>query len=252
MAYTKQTWLDRKVEKPLTFLTTINADGSMTLTPYPGVVEQEGSQLSASRFNHMEEGIANSVNKAGDTMTGALEIDNKSAFNGVIKTRTINGVDYRATFGVGSDVTAALELSQSGTILGRLDITKDGRIKNSKTQKYLVEENIKTGSVTNPDASLFNITRSHIKQINNVVFVDLQIKLLAEIAANKQYLFKLSGVDAPASFLFSMAGYGNAEWKLSEPIYCAIDTSGGIFFCNNNAISEKNGFWYVHLSYSTV
>lgn len=252
MAYTKQTWTDRKVEKPLTFLMTTNADGSITLTPYPGVVEQEGSQLSAGRFNHIEDGIANSVNKAGDTMTGALEIDNKSVFNGVIKTRTINGVDYRATFGLGSDVTAALELSQSGTILGRLDITKDGRIKNSKTQKYLVEENIKTGSVTNPDASLFNITRSHIKQINNVVFVDLQIKLLAEIAANKQYLFKLSGVDAPASFLFSMAGYGNTEWKLSEPIYCAIDTSGGIFFCNNNAVSVKNGFWYVHLSYSTV
>ena len=252
MAYTKQTWTDRKVEKPLTFLMTTNADGSITLTPYPGVIEQEGSQLSASRFNHIEDGIANSVNKAGDTMTGALEIDNKSAFSGVTKTRIINGVDYTATFGLGSDVTAALELSQSGTILGRLDITKDGRIKNSKTQKYLVEENIKTGSVANPDASLFSITRSHIKQINNVVFVDLQIKLLAEIAANKQYLFKLSGVDAPASFLFSMAGYSNAEWKLSEPIYCAIDTSGGIFFCNNNAISVKNGFWYVHLSYSTV
>lgn len=252
MAYTKQTWTDRKVEKPLTFLMTTNADGSITLAPYPGVIEQEGSQLSASRFNHIEDGIANSVNKAGDTMTGRLNITNKGEFAGVSKTRTINGVDYTATFGLGSDVTASLELSQSGTILGRLDITKDGRIKNSKTQKYLVEEDIKTGSVANPDASLFSITRSHIKQINNVVFVDLQIKLLAEIAANKQYLFKLSGVDAPASFFFSMAGYSNAEWKLSEPIYCAIDTSGGIFFCNNNAVSVKNGFWYVHLSYSTV
>ena len=59
MAYTKQTWVDRKVEKPLTFLTTINADGSMTLTPYPGVIEQEGSQLSADRFNHIENGLSN-------------------------------------------------------------------------------------------------------------------------------------------------------------------------------------------------
>ncbi len=252
MAYTKQTWVDRKVEKPLTFLTTINADGSMTLTPYPGVVEQEGSQLSASRLNHIEDGIANSVNKAGDTMTGILKIENKEIFNGVDKTRTINGIDYTATFGVGIDASASLELHDNSGTLGRIDINKDGKIKNFKTGKYLMEENIKTGSVTNPDASLFNITRSHIKQINNVVFVDLQIKLLAEIAANKQYLFKLSGVDAPASFLFSMAGYGNVEWKLSQPIYCAIDTSGEIFFNNSNAISEKNGFWYVHLSYSTV
>lgn len=252
MAYTKQTWTDRKVEKPLTFLMTTNADGSITLTPYPGVVEQEGSQLSASRFNHIEDGIANSVNKAGDTMTGRLNITNKNEFVGVSKTRTVNGIDYTAALGVGADASASLELYDDSGTLGRIDINKDGKVKNFKTGKYLMEENIKTGSVTNPDASLFNITRSHIKQINNVVFVDLQIKLLEEIAANKQYSFKLSGVDAPASFLFSMAGYGNAEWKLSEPIYCAIDTSGGIFFCNNNAVSVKNGFWYVHLSYSTV
>lgn len=68
MAYTKQTWVDRKVEKPLTFLTTINADGSMTLTPYPGVVEQEGSQLSADRFNHIENGLSNV-----DTRLSAIE-----------------------------------------------------------------------------------------------------------------------------------------------------------------------------------
>lgn len=68
MAYTKQTWVDRKVEKPLTFLTTINADGSMTLTPYPGVVEQEGTQLSADRFNHIENGLSNV-----DTRLSAIE-----------------------------------------------------------------------------------------------------------------------------------------------------------------------------------
>ncbi len=68
MAYTKQTWVDRKVEKPLTFLTTINADGSMTLTPYPGVVKQEGTQLSADRFNHIENGLSNV-----DTRLSAIE-----------------------------------------------------------------------------------------------------------------------------------------------------------------------------------
>ncbi len=58
MAYTKQTWVDRKVEKPLTFLTTTNADGTITLVPYPGVIEQEGTKLSAERLNHIENGIA--------------------------------------------------------------------------------------------------------------------------------------------------------------------------------------------------
>lgn len=141
MAYTKQTWTDRKVEKPLTFLMTTNADGSITLTPYPGVVEQEGSQLSASRFNHIEDGIANSVNKAGDTMTGRLNITNKGEFAGVSKTRTVNGIDYTAALGVGADASASIELHDvNGTNLGRLDITKDGKFKNFKTGKFLVEE----------------------------------------------------------------------------------------------------------------
>lgn len=139
MAYTKQTWTDRKVEKPLTFLMTTNADGSITLAPYPGVIEQEGSQLSASRFNHIEDGIANSVNKAGDTMTGRLNITNKGEFAGVSKTRTVDGIDYVATLGVGADASASLELHDASKTLGRIDINKDGKIKNFKTGKYLAE-----------------------------------------------------------------------------------------------------------------
>ena len=59
MAYEKQTWEDRQVENPLTFTQINNLDGSITLTPYPGVVQSEGSKMSAERFNHMEEGIYN-------------------------------------------------------------------------------------------------------------------------------------------------------------------------------------------------
>lgn len=59
MAYEKQTWEDRQVENPLTFTQVNNLDGSITLTPYPGVVQSEGSKMSAERLNHMEEGIYN-------------------------------------------------------------------------------------------------------------------------------------------------------------------------------------------------
>lgn len=57
MAYEKQTWEDRQVENPLTFTQQNNLDGSVTLTPYPGAIQSEGSKMSAERFNHMEEGI---------------------------------------------------------------------------------------------------------------------------------------------------------------------------------------------------
>lgn len=57
MAYEKQTWEDRQVENPLTFMQQTNLDGSITLTPHPGSVKSEGSKMSASKFNHMEDGI---------------------------------------------------------------------------------------------------------------------------------------------------------------------------------------------------
>ncbi len=79
------------------------------------------------------------VDKTGDTMSGVLKIENKSAFNGVDKVRTIDGVDYAATLGVGIDGSASLELHDASGTLGRMDINKDGKIKNFKTGKYLGE-----------------------------------------------------------------------------------------------------------------
>lgn len=59
MAYEKQTWEDRQVEKPLTFQMQNNSDGTVTLIPYPGNIISEGSKMNAERFNHIEDGIAN-------------------------------------------------------------------------------------------------------------------------------------------------------------------------------------------------
>lgn len=172
MAYTKQTWTDRKVEKPLTFLMTTNADGSITLTPYPGVVEQEGTKLSAERFNHMENGIANSVDKNGDTMTGRLNITNKGEFTGVSKTRTVNGIDYTATLGVGADASASLELHDASETLGRIDINKDGKIKNYKTDKYLAEQDSGWHDAT-VDSTLFSSGFCRYTVLGNMCFIHI-------------------------------------------------------------------------------
>ena len=58
MPYDKQTWVDRQVQNPMTFVLTNNADGTITLTPSPGAITSEGSLLLAERMNHMEDGIA--------------------------------------------------------------------------------------------------------------------------------------------------------------------------------------------------
>ena len=92
MAYEKQTWENRQVENPLTFTQTNNSDGSITLTPYPGAVQCEGSKMSAERLNHMEEGIYNNsirieeidAYSIQEKKTGKKWIDGKDIYRKVI------------------------------------------------------------------------------------------------------------------------------------------------------------------------
>ena len=65
MAYTKQTWEDRVVEKPMTYMMTTNEDGTVTLTPVPGTITNEGSKVNAERMNHMEQGIYDAAISGG-------------------------------------------------------------------------------------------------------------------------------------------------------------------------------------------
>lgn len=65
MAYIKQIWEDRIVEKPMTYTMTTNEDGTVTLTPVPGTITKEGSKVNAERLNHMEEGIYNAAISGG-------------------------------------------------------------------------------------------------------------------------------------------------------------------------------------------
>jgi hypothetical protein len=54
MPYTPTVWQDRIVEKPRTYTLTNNPDGTVTLTPAPGTVVQEGTPVNAIRLNNLE------------------------------------------------------------------------------------------------------------------------------------------------------------------------------------------------------
>lgn len=56
MSYTKQTWQDHVTSRPHTYTETVNQDGTKTFEA-AGEVLQQGSPMSAERFNHMEQGI---------------------------------------------------------------------------------------------------------------------------------------------------------------------------------------------------
>ena len=80
MAYVKQVWTDRQVEKPLTFNSITNADGTVTLSPAPGKVTQAGTLVTADRMNHIENGIGDldsSVSNLSNTVnTLSVQIEN--------------------------------------------------------------------------------------------------------------------------------------------------------------------------------
>lgn len=72
MAYEKQNWADRTVERPLTFTFQSNADGSTTLIPAEGTIITTGTPLTAEKFNHIEDAL---VDQDGRITTNAGAIN---------------------------------------------------------------------------------------------------------------------------------------------------------------------------------
>lgn len=77
MAYKKTLWKDRVVEKPNTYRSVENPDGTITLYPITGQVIEKGTPVSAANLNKIENGIVELNeqldNKANDTDLKVLE-----------------------------------------------------------------------------------------------------------------------------------------------------------------------------------
>ena len=74
----------------------------------------------------LKRSMGKKVDKTGDTMTGALTINNLNEFDGIKKRRKIGNTTYGAKLGVGANGCLALETTQveeSGTetLMGRLE-----------------------------------------------------------------------------------------------------------------------------------
>lgn len=58
MPYTKKVWVDRTVERPLTYIQQDNGDGTITLIPSEGSIISAGTPITADNLNNIEDGIA--------------------------------------------------------------------------------------------------------------------------------------------------------------------------------------------------
>lgn len=72
MPYEPTVWQDRIVERPRTFTVTNNPDGTITLTPSPGIVVQEGTPVNAASLNKMEQGIWEALFASSDLPWGGI------------------------------------------------------------------------------------------------------------------------------------------------------------------------------------
>ena len=73
MAYKKTLWKDRVVEKPNTYRSVENPDGTITLYPITGQVIEKGTPVSAANLNKIENGIVE-LNEQLDKITQKNDI----------------------------------------------------------------------------------------------------------------------------------------------------------------------------------
>jgi hypothetical protein len=108
------------------------------------------------------------VNKSGDTLTGSLYFNNADGYDAIRKKRTIDGVDYELSVGLGANKSARLELNTGGQSLAYVEARTDGGIYNGKTGKKLAEEVGDVSLTTTLEGG-----RATAYRIGNVVIVNI-------------------------------------------------------------------------------
>lgn len=107
--------------------------------------------VDEDKMNHIENGIANAVEKTGDTMTGALSFNNTNSYEAIIKDRIINNINYKAKLGIGGNGSVRLELNEGSSTSGTsLEVRANGLYNGLSGQKLL---EIKTKTINNAPVS---------------------------------------------------------------------------------------------------
>lgn len=124
MAYKKTLWKDRVVEKPNTYRSVENPDGTITLYPITGQVIEKGTPVSAANLNKIENGIVE-LNE---------QLEHKANLNSVFTMANM-----------GQDVKEAMT-GGSVAVVGENTVLKenivDGQVIKSKTTFYKKTRNL--------------------------------------------------------------------------------------------------------------
>lgn len=125
--------------------------------------------VDEDKMNHIENGIANAVEKTGDTMTGELAFDNPSEYAAITKKRTANNIDYTMLLGIGGTGVVRLERREGSAGSGQsLEVRNDG-LYSGASGKKLAEQS--TGWTKVSLTSYLRGTARYVR-IGNIVIVN--------------------------------------------------------------------------------
>ena len=194
MPYSKTTWVDRNVQFPNRFTKSNESGTSVDLAANPGTVTNAGTPLSASNLNKIENGIANALEKTGDTMTGVLNVTAGTVTAPAIAPTgdSNTGIFFPAadTVAIGEGGTEVLRINPSGNVgigttsptakldvVGTMNVSSDG----SGPASLAV-----AGFITAAFANFYNIEIPY----GQITIYDLPSNSAS--ATNKQYVDNVS------------------------------------------------------------
>lgn len=190
--------------------------------------------LNAPNLNKMDAGIANAVEKTGDTMTGGLVFNNPSEYEAITKKRTTNNIDYRMILGLGGTGVIRLERREGTAGSGQsLEVRNDG-LYSGASGKKLAEQS--TGW-TNATLSSYIKGTVRYTKIGNIVIVnfsDVQVK------SNLSHAVVLAS-GLPTSTVYQMTTLDNFDAPGTMRI--AVNTSGQIVDHYSSNVANNNDYY---------
>ena len=195
--------------------------------------------LNATNLNKMDAGIANAVEKTGDTLTGELNFNNVNDYGAIRKTRTIDNADYSVSVGVGANKTARMELYQGNNTLGSVEARSDG-VYNGLSNKKLAEQSTGWTNAT-LTSKLKGTGIIRYNKIGNIVIVNFaDIEANSSIASHADIL----ATGLPNSIIYLVSALFNYSGP-SKPMRIAITTDGKIqtHYSNQFTASDASGFY---------
>lgn len=180
------------------------------------MVVQDGFNKQVTKENFQKD----KVNKSGDTLTGGLLFKNKDEYDAIRKTRTIDGVDYELSVGLGANKSARLELSTGGQTLAYVEARTDGGIYNGKTDKKLAEQE---SSVVNITARVGTLGANTSYKIGNVVGLNARFDGVTVSAGSTTVLCTL-----PSGYYNTTTQMQVVIWANNLLVHCWIRTNGEV------------------------